>query len=340
MITLLLASAFSIQFDGGTPNEFAAGLFKATQQNVVVVQGEAMTVSPLKFTHLTLNQMSQALRTQTGHFMLPGTEMVFSDQLLASKLLTGSGFRNAMGFTPIGSFEHIQYDRTDKSRIFPIQFIPLPSSAISNGQITFQTKNDEALRLKGLEGKLSKPVQFHWIYAEQPIFVQTANMAEVDFLTNISKALGARFNPAAKTYHFNLDPNLIRQRASASLARLNLNKDLNSKDNQEYRFRINCLNSLTPAQISEALATPNSVARIAINRNAQLTSIVTERIKQFEKIQKTYGPNGRASKKAIGLMEQIDPDRPSYIVVDAKFYVMMEIAVKATANSPASKVVL
>lgn len=340
MITLLIATAFSIKFPGGSPSEFAAALANSTNQNVVLAQGEAMTVSALNFTDLTLNQMSQALRTQTNHFMLPGTEMVFSDQLLSSELLTGSGFRDIPGFTSGNAFEHIQYDRTNKSALLTIKFAPLPSSVVVNRKITFRTDKDEALQLKSLEGQLSKPIRFHWIYAEQPIFVQTANMDEVDFLTNISKALGARFNPAAKTYSFDLDANSIRSRAASTLTRLNTNKDPNSTDSQDYKFRIGCLNSLTTAQISEALATPTSLTRVAINRNSQLANLATARIRELEKIQKTYGPNGRASKKAIGLLDRIDPDRPSYIVMDSKFYVMMEIAVKATANSPASVVVL
>lgn len=340
MLTLLIATAYSIHFSGGTPNAFANALFESTKQNVVLVQGESALVGKLDYTNVTLNQMSQALRTQINHFLLPGTEMVFSDQLLSSKLLTGSGFRDIPGFASGYAFEHIQYDRTNKDALLTVRFTPLPPSAVVNGKITFRTEKDEALQLKSLEGQLSKPIRFHWIYAEQPIFVQASNMDEVDFLTNVSKALGARFNPAAKTYNFDIDPNSIRTRAASTLARLNANKDPNSTDSQDYKFRIGCLNSLTAAQISEALATPTSLARVAINRSSQLTNLATARIRELEKIQKTYGPNGRASKKAIGLLDRIDPDRPSYIVMDSKFYVMMEIAVKATANSPASVVVL
>lgn len=340
MITLLIATAYTVHFSGGTPNQFTEVLSKDIKENVVLVQGEPRVVSKLDFTDLTLNQMSQAIRSQTNHFMQPGTEMVFSDQLLPSKLLTGTGFKNIPGFKSGNSFEHIQYDRTKKETKVPFTFVPLPSPANVDGKITFATEKENALQLTSLDGRLSKPLRCHWIYAEQPIFVQAKEMGEVAFLTDIAKGLGARFNPAAKNYSFDLDPNVIRSRAISSLARMNVGQDPESEDSQGFKFRIGCLNALTTNQISEVLATPSSLLRAVVNRSPKLTNLVTQRIKQLEKIQKTYGPNTRASKNAIGLMEKIDPDRPSYIVMDSKFYVMMEIAVKSSTGESGTVVLL
>ena len=338
MTSLLIAAAFAVQFPGGTPNAFTAALAEGTKQNVLLTQGDAVNVAKTSFETDDLTEMARAIRNQTAHAIMPGVDLILSDQLLPKKRVTGGGFlRDPKNSRPIVNFEHIQRPARSPEAV-SVKLVELTSKAVVNGTVTFKTEDTEAVELQALGEVFSKPVQYHWIYSDQPIFLSIKNMPERDFMKWIAKAMGARLISTGKVYDFSLDPTLVRQRAIATLNKLSAQASDDSEDRNLYKFRIACLNALTTGQISEALATPWSTVRVQLHPGTSLTAQAVNRVREMEKVQLTYGPNTRASKAAIGLLQRVDPNRPAYLIVDAKFYTRLEIPVLDQKGNPAGVV--
>jgi|GEM_PF-3452489 len=342
MITFLLASAFAVNFPGGTPNAFAEALAGGTQQNVVLSQGESQAVPKVAFENADLTEMARAIRSQTDHAILPGSDLVLSDQMLAKSLVTGGGFlrdpsQKRVPGEPVVNFESIQLARRSKIARAPANFIALPAEAIANGLVTYKTEKADALQLQTLDGPFSKPVKFHWIYAETPIFVQVKGLPELDFMKWVAKATGARLVSSGKDYDFTLDPVVVRNRAVATLNRLSI--DSGDQDEQKtYKFRIACLGSLTPGEVSEALTTPYAQVRVQLRPGSPLANLAVGRIRDLEKLQKTYADGTRASKAAVGLLDRVDSNRSAFLIMDAKFYTRLEVPVLDQNGRPAGVV--
>jgi hypothetical protein len=339
MTTLLLATLLTVKFPGGTPNEFATILLESTKQNVVISQGEGRRIPPAEFETRDLDEMSRAIRTQTSHAMLPGSDMVFSDQMLAKRLVSGRQVR-FRGGEQTGMYEVQVELAVSQAGTFaaeaqqpelPPNFIALPASANKNGRISIRTEKADALQPTMLGGGLTKPIKVHWIYEGTPVYAYVSDMPEVDFVRWVAKAIGAKFDNGAKEYGFELDPVEIKKRAVAAIKAMpavgGRQKDDDAISEKGKTFRVAAINALTSAQLSAALKEQGSSIDIPMAPQSPLARLAVQRIRDLEAYQKGLTDDSRGPRSAIGLLQRVDNSRPAMMTVDSRFNVRMEIPV-------------
>jgi hypothetical protein len=350
MTTILLAMA-AVKFSGGTPNDFAAALAEATGQNVVISQGEGKTLPKAEFETTDMNEMARAIRSQIKHVILPGNELVLSDQMLARRLVTGAILRGGSGEAREGlelSYQVLRENEQLSSRpgstpenSLAISFVGLPPGSVKEGKFTAKTEKANALQIELLNGSFSKPLAAHWIYQEVPVYLQVKDMPEAELLKWIAKAVGARLLNTAKEFKFDLDPVEIRKRALAAIqaepARLGSRNDAQILEKNK-AFRVSVINSLTPAQITEMLATAGSTSRIELSPRSPLTRIALQRVRDLEQYQQGLAADMPGPRTAVGLLRRVDSSRPALLIVDSKFTARMEIPVLDQNGRPAGVV--
>lgn len=351
MITLLAATLLAVQFPGGAPNEFVGALAKGANRSVVLALSAAHTIPKADFEIDDFDLMARSIRKQTQLAILPGIDLVLSDQLLPKRLVTEVVYRGG------GQSESDQLEIESKiaeirasklptsptaSSDLPINFVDLPASSVQNGTITFVTEKSDALQVQKLNGPLSKPVKSHWIYQEIPIYVQVKDMPELDLMKWSAKALGARLIATANEYNFELDPIEVRKRAIAAIV-ANARPTVGRKEDiaivqDRQNFRIACLNALTPAQLTEALATPDASTRIELSPRGTLTNLALNQVRALQKYQESIPPGTAGPKSAIGLLQRVDPNRKAYLIVERGFTVTIEVPVLDKDGNPAGVV--
>ena len=344
MTTLLLASMFAVKFAGGTPNQFIAALALDTQQNVMMTQGDGKIISRAEFETGDLNEMARAIRSQINHAILPGTELILSDELVARNLVTRARFQRVRGngeateeIALLQAIEGAQ-GRPDRSGAaqFEPNLIALPKSAIQDGKVTFKTEGRDALQIAMTGPALSRPVRVHWFYDKSPVFVHVKDQLEEDFWRWLAKAVGARLVVNAKKFAFELNPVEARRRAVATIQREPLPQRNAEGETRERNFRIACVNALTPVQISAALAQSGSTTRIELGPRSPLTRLAIQRVQQIDaERQARPGPPGRTQPT---IMQRVDPSRMAILIVNAQFDVNMEIPVLDQNGRPAGVV--
>ncbi|MBC8064926.1 MAG: hypothetical protein H7Y17_08860, partial [Chlorobia bacterium] len=206
----------------------------------------------------------------------------------------------------------------------------LPPSALVAGKVTFKTEKANALQVPLLSGSFSKPIVVHWIYQETPVFVNVKDLSELGFLTWVAKAVGARLNPAGKTFNFDLDPIEIRKRAVATIQALPTSRPRKDDDaivKNGQTFRIACLNALTAGQLTEALATAGASIRLELGPRSPLTNLALQRVRDLEQYQRNMPADSPAPRTAIGLLQRVDRSRMAALIVDSRFGIRLEVPV-------------
>ena len=337
MTTLLIAALVAVKFNGGTPSEFIAAIADATKQNVVMAQGDGKSIPPAEFETSDLDVMSRAIRTQTKHAILPGNEMVLSDQMLSRRLVQTVQFRGGEdleGQVRAQLMERVQAERLVRNQPesganLSLNIIGIPGSAAKDGKVTFKTEKSDAIKPEYLGGIASKPVKVHWIYKDSPIFVNVNDMPELDFMKYVAKAIGARL-VAAKEYDFQLDPIEVRKRAIATINAAPVRSGPRADDAEEQKaknFRIACLNALNAGQLSQMLESAGSSITVQLIPRSPLTSLALQRVKDLEQYQRSLPPESPAPRNAVGLLQRVDGSRPATMTVDSRFSVRMDIPV-------------
>lgn len=352
MTTILLAIA-AVKFAGGTPNDFVTALADATGQNIVMSQGEGKNLTKAEFETSDISEMAKAIRSQLQHVILPGNDLILSDQMLARRLITGGQTRSFSGAGEREQMEAaIQAMREQEERqsgrvinrpsnAFAPTFVSPPPGSVAAGKVTFKTEKANAVHLESLTGSFSKPIVAHWIYSETPIYVNVKDMAELDFLKWAAKATGARLVNTPKEFHFELDAVEIKKRAIAAIqgdpGRLGRRDDPAQAEKQK-AFRISVINGLTPAQLGEALAANGSTTRIELNNRSPLTRVAINRIRDMEQYQRNQPADGPGDRNAVGLLQRVDSSRPAVLMVDSRLNARMEIPVLGPNGQPAGVV--
>jgi len=330
MTTLLIAAIAVIKFDGGTPSEFATVLADNLKQNVVVSLGQPRIIEKASFETTDADVMSREIRSQTKLVMQPGSELVFSDDLLDRDRVRSSQqlLRRARSEAE-AQFEVVAPPPPSAQRM-DVSFVGLPAKAVADGKVTVKTEKSEGLQIKMLEAGLGKPVEVHWIYEQTPVFANVKDMPVLEFTKWVARAIGAKAVAGEKSYRFELDAQEIRKRAVATIRAEpipTLQTGQPNEAEQARTFRISCINALTTKQVSDALASPGSSVVIVMTPQSQLARSAIQRIRQVEQTQLGYGPTDRRPRNAIGLLQRIDNSRPATLVIDAQFGVTMEIPV-------------
>lgn len=344
MTTLLLATLYAVKFSGGAPNDFVTALSDATQQSVVMTQGDAKYLPAAEFETTDVDTMARAIRAQMKHMILPGTDLVIGDQLLSMQMVsdgrqTRFGVAGVEGSIAIERRSQLEQEvsrrapavRAPTEARLSVNRVGMPATAIKEGNITFKTEKADALQIPLLSGVLSKPVKVHWIYSEAPLFVNLKALPEFDFLKWSAKAVGARLTSGAKEYSFDLDPVEIRKRAvmaiqAEPIAQGGRNNNSNSQI-QAKNFRIAVLNSLTPAQISAALAETGSSTRIELTARSPLTRLAVQRVQQIDAERQNRPRQGPPGQSQPTIMQRVDNSRVATLTVDSRFGIQMEIPV-------------
>lgn len=344
MTTLILASMFAVKFAGGTPNEFITALSLDTQQNVMMTQGDGHVISRAEFATGDLNEMARAIRTQLNHAILPGTELILSDELVAREKVTQMRIQRARGsgegVDEVAMLQAIEATRNSQSGQaagrFEPNLIPLPKTAVEDGKVTFKTEGRDALQIAMTRQAISRPVKVHWFYDRSPIFVHVKDQPEEEFMRWLAKAVGARLVVNAKEYAFELNPVEVRRRAVATIQKEPLPQRNSENETRERNFRIACLNALSPVQVSAALAESGSSTRIELGPRSPLTRLAVQRVQQIDaERQARPGPPGRTQPT---IMQRVDPSRTAILIVDARLSVSMEIPVLDQNGRPAGVV--
>lgn len=343
MTTLLLATLYAVKFGGGTPNDFVTALADATQQSVVMTQGDAKYLPVADFETTDVDTMARAIRAQMKHMILPGTDLVIGDQLLAKQLVsegrqTRFGISGVEGAIAIeGRMQEQEVSRrapavkAPTEALLSVNKIGMPATALKGGKVTFKTEKADALQIPMLTGVLSKPVKVHWIYSEAPVFVNVKNLPEFEFLKWTAKAVGARLTSGAKEYSFDLDPVEIRKRAVLTIQAepLPQQRDRGNSNSQVQarNFRVSVINALTPAQVTAALAETGSSTRIELTSRSPLTRIAVQRVQQIDAERQNRPQQGPPGQVQPGIMQRVDSSRMAILTVDSRFGIQMEIPV-------------
>ena len=334
MTTLLIAAIAVIKFGGGTPNEFASTLADNLKQNVVATMGDPRLVEPATIDTSDLDTMSRDIRSQTRLVMEPGSDLVFSDQVLARDLVQDSMMLRRQRGDVEPQYEVPNRPQQVTPRI-EVNFIALPGKAVADGKVTFKTEKADALQAKQLYS-LGKPVQTHWIYDRSPLFVNVKDMPVIDFGKWAARAIGSRFIATDKEYRFDLDAQEVRKRAIATMKAEVLPKPESGPNEAEQArtFRIACINALSTKQVSEALETQGSSVRVMLGPSSPLSRLAIQRIQQLEQNQRNYDVERRGPRNAIGLFQRVDNSRPAVLIVNSRFAVSMEIPVLDANGRP------
>ncbi len=347
MTTLILASILAVKFAGGTPNAFIAALSTDTQQNVMMTQGDGAILARAEFETSDLNEMSRAVRAQLSHAILPGTDLILSDQFVARELVAENQGQRVLregGEVEIVIRANEAVSRssaTDGSRRsgrFEPNRIALPKTAVQDGKVTFKTEGNDALQIPMVGQALSKPVKVHWFYDRAPIFVHVKDQPEEEFARWLAKAVGARLVVNAKEYAFELNPSEARKRAVATIQKEPLPERNAASQTAARNFRIACLNALTPAQISAALAESGSTTRIELGPRSPLTRLAVQRVQQIDAERQSRPVQGPPGQAQPTIMQRVDPSRMAVLIVDSRFGVRMEIPVLDQNGRPAGVV--
>jgi len=78
--------------------------------------------------------------------------------------------------------------------------------------------------------------------------------------------------------------------------------------------------------------------RVQLRPGSPLANLAVGRIRDLEKLQKTYADGTRASKAAVGLLDRVDSNRSAFLIMDAKFYTRLEVPVLDQNGRPAGVV--
>lgn len=344
MTTLLLATLYAVKFGGGTPNDFVTALADSTQQSVVMTQGDAKYLPAAEFETTDVDTMARAIRAQMKHMILPGSDLVIGDQLLAKQMVsegrqTRFGVSGVEGAITIERRSQVEQEvsrripavKAPTEALLSVNKIGMPSTALKDGKVTFKTEKADALQISMLSGVLSKPVKVHWIYSESPIFVNVKELPEFEFLKWTAKAVGARLTSGAKEYSFDLDPVEIRKRAVLTIQAepLPQQRDRGNSNSQVQarNFRVAVINALTPAQISAALADTGSTTRIELTSRSPLTRIAVQRVQQIDAERQNQPRQGPPGQSQPGIMQRVDSSRMAVLTVDSRFGIQMEIPI-------------
>lgn len=340
MLTLLLTTALATtKFTGGSPNDFAAVLAGAAKQNVVVEQGEGQVIRPCEFDTSDLTGLARAIRAQTQMTILPGSDLILSDGLLARQLVERPAqevqsdsevlISVAVRATPPSpqdarlAFQPLNMAKTG-----------LPAGAVQNGRVTLQTTKNEGLDLASLSGQLSKPVTIHWLLKDSVVCCQVASMPEDLFLTWVAKSVGGRLVSTPKDYTLDIDATEIRKRAVNTITRqvsVGNAADVTMQERVK-AFRLASLNSLNVTQIKTALATDGGETKIVLNAQNPMSRTALAYVQDMERLQQQSG-NRNQRRGGGNALRQMDTTRPAYLVVDSKFNAFVEIPIRGGRGS-------
>ena len=186
MITLIATSLLAT-FQGGSASDFATALHDASKQGALVCQGEGWSIPKCEFETSDLTELARVVKNQTGLSFAAGQDIVFSDNLLAKKLVTPTTFRGAFQPRPApqqggsrdggGQFERPSAPIRVSMSLSPVG---LPGTAIKDGKVTFKTGPAERLDLTSLVNVFSKPIKMHWIYEETVVCLNVSDLPELE----------------------------------------------------------------------------------------------------------------------------------------------------------------
>ncbi len=354
MTTLLLASLLVVKFPGGSPNEFVSLLSEATNQNVVLSQGQAQTINAAEFETKDLDEMARAIRAQIQHVIMPGTELVLTTQRLHPELVSAVMFRGAVSGAEglvIAAIPLLSASGSGSTRAanYQVNLIGMPVNALKDGKFTIKTEKQDALQLTSFQGFGSKPIQVHWIFRETPIFMNVKDLPELEMLRWAAKAVGAKLTQNTKEFHFEVDPLEIRKRAVAAILfeeeqvrpfqiRPDEGNEMSRVRRPASSFRISVLNALSAFQITKALETSGGNVTIELGPRGPLTALALQRIRALEQSQLSLPASSPAPRTAVGLLQRVDPNRIPTMTVDSKFSVRMDIPVVDANGRPAGSV--
>jgi len=339
MFTLLIATALAAtKFPGGSPNDFASLLAGAAKQNVVVEQGEGQVIRACEFDPSDLTELARAIRNQTQMAIMPGSDLVLTDGLLARKLVESPSFdiERSDVLTDAAALPARPSSQDPRFAFQPLNMgkKALPAGAVQKGRVTFSTEKSDGLDLGSLNGQMSKPVTVHWILKDAVVCCQVAGLSEDDFLKWVAKSAGGRLISTAKDYTLDIDPIEIRRRAINTISR-QVSVGNVAVAEQVKAFRIAALNSLNAAQIKAALATDGAETKIVLNQQNPMSRSALAYIQTMARNQAQQNGNQRRGRGNANANElrQMDNTRPAYLVIDSRFNAFVEIPIRSNRGS-------
>lgn len=258
MLLAVVSLALQTTFPGGTANDFTKHVGDATGKNIVVAQSLVENLGPVTYDPADLSQTSRAFNSKAGLRIMAGTDMILHDGMIRP--------------TRIGDV---------KVKEQPHLWVGLKSASITDGKVTFATKETERLDLFKLSETFSKPLKVHWFFESTALSVQVKDMPETEFLTYIAKAVGGRFTNAPKEFRIDFDPDEVKTRVSKTLTSWR-NEWLSRETDEEFspKRHLDTLKAVVAeiprASFAKAFEAPDGVGEFQINPSGRLAKLIKE----------------------------------------------------------------
>lgn len=278
MLSLLVLTAASVAFPGGSPSELAKSIAEATKSNVVIEAGPSESLKPFNYEPANLDEMARAILKATDLKQAPGEDRIFYHPWLP-----GWHFQSAT----------IQRFLNDSTRAS--QSGSLPKNSLSEGKVTIHARPRTGILVSNLEGlKFAKPLSVDRFFMQYGLNVWVTDMPERDFLNYVCKAIGGRLKPTKEGWTLIPTGQEMQRRALASYDRVKKEagyQKLPPTEKAELELSRSAVSTATSSQLEELYGDEGKPIRMEIGPTSR--AAVTQMLRAMMEEQaaaQTFGP--------------------------------------------------
>lgn len=343
MLTLILAAVTT--FGGGTTNDLVQAIRQGTKQDVVIVRGvtAAKKLEPFDFDAASMDLLNTAVHAKTGLKITPGSEPIFSDELIPPALI--GTFSQIANTGRTGRFANPQNpnggpvpDPAVSTATGPSAKKPLSASDIVSGRITFKTEKVEYLDVNSLlSAPLGKPVQLSWVYMDMQPAVDFQGATPSSFLQKVAKGIGAKYRETDQGYFLDLSPEEFRRRALKSLNALTIasSNPQAALATAKLQLAIAAMQALPSSSLLEAFATPGSKTMYTLSRGSSLLAPANSYLQAMMRAPAPGGRGGGGNGRQLAqALRMVDNRRNPVLIFDAKFQSQIDIPIMDAQGRP------
>ncbi len=342
MFTLLLAAVTT--FGGGTTNDLVQAIRKGTNQDVVIVRGVTVAgkLEAFDFDPESMDLLNTAVHAKTALKIVPGSEPLFSDELIPPTLLGGFSQVATTGrqgrFNPQNPNGGPIPDPVVSTSTGPSTKRPLSANDIVSGKVTFKTEKVEFLDVSSLlSAPLGKPVQLSWVYMDMQPAVDFRGTAPSLFLQKVAKGIGAKYRETDQGYFLDLSPEEFRRRALKSLNAMKIatSSPQAAVTTAKLQLAIAAMQSLPSNSLIEAFATPGSKTMYTMARGSSLLAPANSYLQAMMRAPAQGGRGGGGNSRQLAqTLRMVDNRRNPVLIFDAHFQSQIDIPIMDAQGRP------
>ncbi len=338
MFALLAAAA--IAFPGGSTNDLVHLLRESTNQDGIIVRSSApkADLEKVEFDPASADSMNTVFRTKYDLRIVPGSEPLFSDEMIPAQLL--AGVRGGGRMSPTYFQGQITYGSEGGTPGAATGRKPLTGDSFRDGKINFKTEGKETLDMSSIiSAPFGKPVAMSWVFLDALPYVEIKDGTSAAFLQKLAKAVGGRFRETEKTFAIEFLPSEFRRRAERSLQAIKATDS--SPESQlvaaKVKLLMGALQAMSTDDLTTVFSSPSGRVTIFMNRSNGLGGPATAYLMALENaptqtLQVQNGPNQGGPRRGLDPARQItmalrmaDPNRAAKLTFTAQFQVEIEI---------------